>query len=99
MVVAQEPAARQGQQPVEDGRPQGQELLAHARRRGTSDATLLRNPTQENQMASESSNSSIVAIFAIVMILAIGALVGWRMGLFGGSGGGDKGHGIDVNVR
>lgn len=50
-------------------------------------------------MASESSNSSIVAIFAIVMILAIGALVGWRMGLFGGSGGGDKGHGIDVNVR
>jgi hypothetical protein len=50
-------------------------------------------------MASESSgNSSIVAIVAIMMILAIGTLVAWKMGLFN-AGGGKGDHGIDVNVR
>jgi hypothetical protein len=48
-------------------------------------------------MASESS-TGIVAIVAIMILLAIGALVAWRMGLFGGAGGKSE-HGIDVNVR
>ena len=48
-------------------------------------------------MASESS-TGIVAIVAIMIMLAIGTLVAWKMGLFGG-GGGKGDHGIDVNVR
>ena len=50
-------------------------------------------------MASESNSSSMVAIVAIMVVLAIGALVAWQMGLFGGRGGGKDNHGIDVNVR
>lgn len=42
-----------------------------------------------------SSSSSIVAIFAIVLMVLIGAVVAWKMGLFGG-GGGKK---IDINVK
>jgi hypothetical protein len=54
---------------------------------------------QEAHMASESSgNSSIVAIVAIMIMLAVGALVAWRFGVFGG-GGGKSGHGIDVDIR
>lgn len=54
---------------------------------------------KELQMASESSgNSGIVAIVAIMIMLAVGALVAWRFGVFGG-GGGKSDHGIDVNVR
>lgn len=48
-------------------------------------------------MASESS-TGIVAIVAIMILLAIGALVAWRTGLLGGGGDKDD-HGIDVNVR
>jgi hypothetical protein len=44
-----------------------------------------------------SSSSSIVAIFAIVLMVMIGALVAWRMGVFGG-GGGKKGLDIDVKA-
>ena len=50
-------------------------------------------------MATESSNTGVVAIVAIMILLAIGTLVAWRMGLFGGGGGGKSDHGIDVNVR
>ncbi len=47
----------------------------------------------------ESGNSTtMVAIVAIMVILAIGTLVAWRMGLFA-RGSGDKTHSIDVNVR
>jgi hypothetical protein len=35
---------------------------------------------------SKSANSSIVAIFAIVMLMLIGAFIAWQMGAFGGRG-------------
>jgi hypothetical protein len=41
------------------------------------------------------SSSSIVAIFAIMMMVLVGGLVAWRFGVFGG--GGDS-KGIDINV-
>lgn len=44
---------------------------------------------------SDSSSTSIVAIFAILLMLAIGTLVAWKAGVFGG---GDRG-GIDVNLK
>lgn len=50
-------------------------------------------------MASEgSSNSSIVAIFAILLMVLIGGFVAYRMGVFGG-GGHDSAHKLDVNVN
>jgi hypothetical protein len=42
-----------------------------------------------------SGNSSIVAIFAILMIVLIGALIAWQMGVIGG--GGKKQ--LDINVK
>jgi hypothetical protein len=53
---------------------------------------------QEIPMAEDSgSNStSIVAIFAIMLIVLIGALVAWRMGVFGGGGGKKQ---LDINVK
>jgi hypothetical protein len=43
-----------------------------------------------------SSSSSIVAIFAIMMIVLIGALIAWKMGVFGGGGGKKQ---LDINVK
>ncbi len=43
---------------------------------------------------SDNNSSSVVAIFAIVMIILVGAVVAWQFGVFGG---GDS-KGIDVNV-
>lgn len=43
-----------------------------------------------------SSSTSIVAIFAIVLMLAIAAVLAWRAGVFGG--GGDR-QGIDVDLK
>ena len=34
--------------------------------------------------SSSSSNSSMVAIFAIMLIVLIGAFIAWQMGVFGG---------------
>ena len=45
---------------------------------------------------SGSSSSSIVAIFAIVMIALIGAVIAWRMGVFGGGNGKKQ---LDINVK
>ena len=45
---------------------------------------------------SSSSNSSIVAIFAIIVIAMIGAFIAWQMGLFGSGGGGKK---LDINLN
>lgn len=50
-------------------------------------------------MATSEGNSSIVAIVAIMILLAVGALIAWRFGVFGGHGDGKSDHGIDVNVR
>jgi LPXTG-motif cell wall-anchored protein len=43
-----------------------------------------------------SSNSSIVAIFAIMLIVLIGAFFAWQMGVFGGRGGKKE---LDINVK
>lgn len=43
-----------------------------------------------------SSSSSIVAIFAIMLMVLIGAFVAWQMGVFGGGGGKKQ---LDINVK
>ncbi len=43
-----------------------------------------------------SSNSSIVAIFAIVLIVLISGFFAWQMGVFGGHGGKKE---LDINVK
>ena len=49
-------------------------------------------------MASDSgSSSSIVAIFAIVLMVLIGGFIAYKAGVFGG--GGDTHHSLDVNVK
>lgn len=51
-------------------------------------------------MASDTnSNSSIVAIFAILMIVLLGGFFAWRMGVFGGGGRGDHTHKIDIDLK
>ena len=41
----------------------------------------------------DNNSSSIVAIFAILMLVLIGGLVAWRFGVFGG----DKD--VDINIK
>jgi LPXTG-motif cell wall-anchored protein len=43
-----------------------------------------------------SSNSSIVAIFAIMLMALIGAFIAWKMGVFGGGSGKKQ---LDINVK
>jgi hypothetical protein len=43
-----------------------------------------------------SGNSSIVAIFAIVMMVLIAGFIAWKMGVFGGGSGKKE---LDVNVK
>jgi hypothetical protein len=51
-------------------------------------------------MASDgNSSTSIVAIFAIVLMVLIGGLIAYKAGVFGGGGGGDTHHKLDVNVK
>ena len=45
-------------------------------------------------MATEGSNSGIVAIFAIMLLVMIGAFIAWQAGVFGG-GGGER----DIDVK
>lgn len=45
----------------------------------------------------DNSNSSIVAIFAIVLMVLIGGFVAYKMGVFGGGDG--KGKIIDVDIK
>ena len=49
-------------------------------------------------MAEDTGNSStsIVAIFAIMLIALIGAFIAWQMGLFGGGNGKKQ---LDINVK
>lgn len=46
---------------------------------------------------SGSSSSSIVAIFAIMLMVLIGAFIAWQMGVFSGGDGGKKQ--LDINVK
>jgi hypothetical protein len=49
-------------------------------------------------MASDSSGTTgIVAIFAILLMVAIAGFIGWQAGLFGG--GGDDRKSLDINVN
>jgi hypothetical protein len=53
-------------------------------------------------MSDEGSGAtSIVAIFAIILMLGIAGFVAWRAGVFGGSesGGGTTHHSLDINVN
>jgi len=43
-----------------------------------------------------SSNSSVVAIFAIVLMVLIAAVIAWRMGVFAG---GSNKKSLDINVK
>ena len=43
-------------------------------------------------MASSSNSTSVVAIFAMVLMVLIGGFVAYRMDVFGGGGGGGPGH-------
>ena len=45
-----------------------------------------------------SSNSSVVAIFAIVMMIVIAGFIAWRAGVFGGGGSNHKSLDINVNT-
>ena len=47
-------------------------------------------------MASENSSSSVVAIFAIVLMVLIGGFIAWKAGVFGGGG---ESHSLDVNIK
>ena len=47
-------------------------------------------------MASD-SNSSTVAIVAILVIVLLGGLVAWRMGVFGGSS--EPAHKVELHVK
>ena len=49
-------------------------------------------------MADGNSSSSIVAIFAIVLMVLIAGFVAFRTGLLGGSGDGGHEHKVDVHV-
>jgi hypothetical protein len=48
-------------------------------------------------MASE-SNTGVVAIFAIVLMVIIGGFIAYKAGMFGGGGGGET-HSLDVNIK
>jgi hypothetical protein len=49
---------------------------------------------------SESSgNTGVVAIFAILLMVMIAGFIAWRAGVFGGNGGGDTHHSLDINVN
>jgi hypothetical protein len=55
-------------------------------------------------MSDDSSGStSIVAIFAIILMLGVAGFLAWRAGVFGGGngggGGGSSHHTLDVNVN
>ena len=52
-------------------------------------------------MASESGSSTgIVAIFAILLLVMVGAFIAWQAGVFGGGDNhGSTEHKIDVNVN
>ena len=45
----------------------------------------------------ESGNSGVVAIFAIVLLVMRAAFIAWQAGVFGGGGDGKKS--LDVNVN
>jgi hypothetical protein len=47
-------------------------------------------------MADNSASTSIVAIFAILLMVAIAGVLAWQAGMFGG--GGDR-QGIDIKLK
>ncbi len=45
-----------------------------------------------------SSNTGVVAIFAILLMVMIAGFIAWRAGVFGGNDG-DSHHSLDINVN
>lgn len=61
---------------------------------------LLELAGRRNLMSDEGSGStSIVAIFAIILMLGIAGFIAWRAGMFGGGSGGDDRKTLDINVN
>jgi len=51
-------------------------------------------------MSDESSGAtSIVAIFAIILMLGVAGFIAWRAGVFGGGHGGSDHKTLDINVN
>ena len=51
-------------------------------------------------MSDEGSGStSIVAIFAIILMLGVAGFIAWRAGVFGGEHGGSDHKTLDINVN
>ena len=52
-------------------------------------------------MSDNSGSTGIVAIFAIILMVALAGFVAWRAGVFGGDGhgGGSTEHKVDVNLH
>lgn len=46
-----------------------------------------------------SGATSIVAIFAIILMLGVAGFIAWRAGVFGGDGGGGDRKTLDINVN
>lgn len=46
-----------------------------------------------------SGATSIVAIFAIILMLGIAGFIAWRAGVFGGVDGGNDTKTLDINVN
>ena len=57
----------------------------------------MRNPRQSQR---GESNTGVVAIFAILLMLLVAGFIAWRAGVFGGGGGdNDTHHSLDINVN
>jgi hypothetical protein len=53
-------------------------------------------------MSDNSGSTGIVAIFAIILMVALAGFVAWRAGVFGGGeghSGGSTEHKVDVNLH
>ena len=46
-----------------------------------------------------SGSTSIVAIFAIILMLGVAGFIAWRAGAFGGGNGGSDHKSLDINVN
>jgi hypothetical protein len=51
-------------------------------------------------MATDSgSNSAVVAIFAIMLLLMVGGFIAWQTGVFDRGGGGKSGSTLEIDIN
>lgn len=50
-------------------------------------------------MSNDNGSTSIVAIFAIILMLGVAGFIAWRAGVFGGNDGGGDRKTLDINVN